>query len=281
LPPPKGNGTQAACDLVSGKQGNRLTGQVRVNHAKLMSDSTYPNPPLDLSVILPSLTADAEFLRCIYALRAVLAGRVHYEIISVVRDVGSFANLESLDLRIVSEEGPGIYAAMNTGLAQATGTYVYFIGQDDILLPEAIGALNRGIRKHADLILADVFYGKGRVYKNRPSPRWLIWRNWCHQGIIYRRELLRETGIRFPEAFETQADHYVNIVLAAGHGATIVKHDGCIAWYSASGSSSRVADSVFRLRFPSLVRQYFGFSSFATVVFRFTLANMVRRIFHR
>src|SRR5258708_18024118 len=119
-----------------------------------MSDSIYPNPALDLSVILPSLTADADFLRCIHALRAVLVGRIHYEIISVVRDVQPFANLESLDLRIIPEEGPGIYAAMNTGLAHARGTYVYFIGQDDILLPEAIGALNQGIHKRADLILA-------------------------------------------------------------------------------------------------------------------------------
>jgi hypothetical protein len=246
-----------------------------------MSDSIYPNPALDLSVVLPSLTADADFLRCVYALRAVLVGRIRYEIISVVRDMEPFANMESLDLRIIPEEGPGIYAAMNTGLAHARGTYVYFIGQDDILLPEAICALNQGLQEHADLILADVFYGKGRVYKNRPSPRWLIWRNWCHQGIIYRRELLSATGMRFPEAFQTQADHYVNIVLTAGHGATIVKHGGCIAWYSASGSSSRIADSVFRAQFPSLIRQYFGFPSFATVIFRFALADMVRRIIHR
>jgi glycosyltransferase involved in cell wall biosynthesis len=246
-----------------------------------MSESIYPNPPLDLSVILPTLTADAEYLRCIYALRAVLAGRIHYEIIPVVRDVETFPRLESSDLRIVPEESRGIYAAMNTGLDHAKGTYVYFIGQDDILLPEAIHALNRGMQKHADLILANVFYGKGRVYKNRPSPHWLIWRNWCHQGIIYRRELLRETGMHFPEAFKTQADHYVNIVLTAGHGATIVKHDGCIAWYSASGSSCKIVDSAFRARFRSLVREYFGFPASATVVFRFALMNMIRRVSHR
>jgi glycosyltransferase involved in cell wall biosynthesis len=252
-----------------------------VDHAKLMSEPIHPNPTPDLSVILPSLKADAEYLRCIYALRAVLAGKSHYEIISVVRDLETFVDLESSDLRIVPEESPGIYAAMNTGLDHANGTYVYFIGQDDILLPEAIDALNRGMQKDADLILANVFYGKGRVYKNRPSPRWLIWRNWCHQGIIYRRELLRETGTHFPEAFKTQADHYVNIILTAGHRATIVKHNGCIAWYSASGYSCKIVDAAFRVRFRSLIREYFGFPSFVTVVFRFSLMNLVRRVFHR
>jgi glycosyltransferase involved in cell wall biosynthesis len=240
-----------------------------------------PNPSLDLSIILPALTADAEYMRCICAVQAALDGRISYEIVSVVRDIETFATLASSNLRILLEERPGIYAAMNTGLDHAKGTYVYFIGQDDILLPDVIDALARGLQKHADLILANVFWGKGRIYENHPWPRWLIWRNWCHQGIIYRRELFWKAGLRFPEEFKTQADHYANIVLTAGHGTTIVKYDGCFAWYSASGLSCRIADSAFRGRFPSLIREYFGFPSFAFVVLRFSLANMVRRVFHQ
>lgn len=246
-----------------------------------MSKSIDPTSPLDLSIILPALTADAQYERCICALRAVLAGRIPYEIISVVRDLETFAHLESSDLHIVTEVGQGVYGAMNTGLDQAKGTYVYFIGQDDIFLPEAVDALTRGLQNHPDLILANVFWGRGRIHRNHPWPHWLIWRNWCHQGIVYRRELLREVGIHFPESFKTQADHYVNIVLTAGHRATIMKHHGCIAWYSASGLSSKIADTAFRARFPSLVREYFGFPYFATVVLRFSLMNIIRRVFHR
>ena len=246
-----------------------------------MPQSAPLNPTLDLSVILPALAANTEYLRCIYALRAALSGQISYEIISVVKEVETFADLEAQDLHIVPEETPGIYGAMNTGLDHAKGEYVYFIGQDDILLPEAIEALTRGLQNHTDVILSNVFWGKGHVYKNHSSPRWLIWRNWCHQGIMYRRELLRKAKIQFPEAFKTQADHYVNIILTAGHGATIVKHEGCIAWYSASGLSCKTVDTAFRIRFPSLIREYFGLPSFAFVVLRFTLMNMVRRVFHR
>lgn len=220
-------------------------------------------------------------MRCIFALRAALSGHISYEIVSVVKEVETFAGLAAPDLRIVPEETRGVYAAMNTGLDHAKGTYIYFIGQDDILLPEAIEALKRGLGKHADLILADVFYGKRRVYYNRPWPCWLIWRNWCHQGIIYRRELIRAADIRFPEAFVTQADHYANIVLAAGHGAKILKHNGCIAWYSASGISTKIVDSAFRAQFPALIREYFGFPSFASVVFRRALLAIVRKVWHR
>lgn len=235
----------------------------------------------ELSVILPALAANTEFLRCLYALRAALSGRISYEIISVVKEADTFADLKSPDLFIVPEEARGIYAAMNTGLDHAKGTYVYFIGQDDILLPQAIEALKHGLGVQADLILGNVFYGKERVYKNRPWPRWLIWRNWCHQGVFYRCELLRKAEVRFPEAFVTQADHYTNIVLTAGHKATIMKYDGCIAWYSASGISTKIVDSAFRARFPSLVHEYFGRPAYYSVVLRRALLAIFRRELHR
>lgn len=240
-----------------------------------------PNPRLDLSVILPALAMDTQYLRCVYAVRAALSGQVSYEIISVVKEVETFAGLASPDLRIVPEEARGIYAAMNTGLDYSSGTYVYFIGQDDVLLPEAVEAITLGLRKQADLILANVFYGKKRVYNNRPLPHWLIWRNWCHQGIIYRRELLREVEMRFPQEFITQADHYANIVLTAGHRATIVKHHACIAWYSASGVSARIPDAAFREQFPQLIHEYFGLLAYVTVSLRWTLVAMLRKVWHR
>jgi glycosyltransferase involved in cell wall biosynthesis len=247
----------------------------------LTLQTEQPNPALDLSIILPALVANLEYLRCIYALRAALSGRILYEIISVVKEVESFADLESPDLRILPEDTPGIYAAMNTGLNHARGKYVYFIGQDDILLPEAVEAVKRGLWKQADVILANVFWGKGRMYKNSSSPRSLIWRNWCHQGIMYRRELLRKAAIHFPEVFITQADHYVNIVLTAGYRATILKHDSYIAWYSASGVSTKIVDNAFRIQFPSLIHEYFGFLPFVTVVLRRTLVAIARKVLHR
>ena len=235
----------------------------------------------DLSIVLPALAPDPEFLRCIYAVRAALAGRVQFEIISVVRELERFKYLESSDLRIVPEVKSGVYGAMNTGLDHAKGKYVYFIGQDDILLPEAAEALNRGISGMADVILANIFYGKGRVYRNRPWPSSLVWRNWCHQGVIYRLELLRDSDIRFPEAFVTQADQYANIVLTAGSQAKILKHDGCIAWYSASGVSTQIVDTAFRMQFPSLVRQYFGIPLYISVVLRLRLMDLIRKVVSR
>src|ERR1035437_4329413 len=148
-------------------------------------------------------------MRCIWAIRAACADKITFEIISVVRHPETFNGLEAADLRIVPEDQdhPGIYAAMNMGLSKAIGRYVYFIGQDDILLPAVVKTLLKGTMGKADLIIADVFWGTWRIFKNLRSPRSLIWRNWCHQGIVYRSEFLRGTGVSFQEEFRTQSDH--------------------------------------------------------------------------
>jgi glycosyltransferase involved in cell wall biosynthesis len=235
----------------------------------------------DLSVVLPALKADAEFMRCIWAIRAACADKISFEIVSVVRSLEAFEGLEAVDLRIVPEEHPGIYAAMNKGLSNARGLYVYFIGQDDILLPTVVEAFLKGSFRGIDLIVADVFWGTQLIYKNRRSPRSLIWRNWCHQGIVYRREFLQESGVFFKEEFRTQSDHYFNIVLTASHNATIMKVRSCIAWYSAEGLSSSYKDSAFRSRFPSLIRENFGFMSFLIVVLRRALLRFFQMVIHR
>lgn len=235
----------------------------------------------DLSVILPALKADAEFMRCIWAIRAACADKISFEIVSVVRDLKDFDGLEAADLRIVPEERPGIYEAMNTGLSKAIGIYVYFIGQDDILLPAVVEAIVKGSVKGVDLIVADVFWGTQRLYKNSRSPRSLIWRNWCHQGIVYRREFLRESGVSFQEKFRTQSDHYFNIVLTTAYSASIMKVRNCIAWYSAEGLSSSYKDSAFRLQFPTLIRENFGFLSFLIVVCRRAVLRIFRTVIHQ
>ncbi|MDG6999713.1 MAG: glycosyltransferase [Nitrososphaerota archaeon] len=246
-----------------------------------MLASICPYPAVELSVILPALRPDSDYLRCIYSLRAALAGTMPFEIISVVREVEAFSELASSDLRIVPERGTGIYAAMNTGLDYANGIYVYFIGQDDIFLPEAVNALNFGFRLNADVILGDVFWGKCKIFRNSRSPHSLVWKNWCHQGIIYRREIFDKCGLRFPEDFKVQADHYVNIVLATRRDLTIVKYDTCIAWYSSGGFSTTNRDSTFRTRFPSIVRENFGLLSFFVVVLRRALLRATMKVFRR
>jgi glycosyltransferase involved in cell wall biosynthesis len=231
----------------------------------------------DLSIILPVLCPNDDIYRCLSSIRAALKSKILYEIIIVTPDVVSFDNFISLDdLRIYDEDSPGIYGAMNTGIKKAVGRYLYFIGQDDILLPATVDAIIQGKENRAELILANVFWGNDRIFKNNLFRTYLAWKNWCHQGIFYDRErFIKDVG-EYPTQFKAQADHYVNIVLSSVPSLKITKYHGCVAWYSADGFSTCYSDLVFRLGFPILVRNHIGFFSYCCVILRRALLSLWR-----
>lgn len=232
---------------------------------------------LDVSIILPALQLNDDLLRCIYSIRTALKSKILYEIIIVTPDVVSFnAIAGSNDLQIYSEDKPGIYGAMNIGIAKATGRYLYFIGQDDILLPAFANAIIQGKEKEADIILADVFWGQNRIFKNIRSKKYLAWRNWCHQGIFYNRVRFIKAIGEYPVQFKAQADHYVNIVFSSAPLLSLTRYNGCVAWYSADGFSSRSSDFVFRRAFPAIVRKHIGFFSYLFVIVRRALLKLCR-----
>ncbi len=233
---------------------------------------------ITVSIILPSLLPDRRYMRCLYSIRAALSGRTSYEIICVVANRDAFAGCESEDMTIIQEEETGIYNAMNLGLTMSAGTYVYFIGQDDILLPASADALIEGQSHNADLILADVFWGRRSVFRNYPRRWHLIWRNWCHQGLFYNRLRFLEIVGEFPVRFTAQADHYANIVFTRRRDLTTFSYPACIAWYSSGGFSSHHPDSVFRRQFPSLIYANFGLISFIVVTMRRSLLSSTRSI---
>lgn len=226
----------------------------------------YSNP--DISVILPALLADDCYLRCIYSIRAALFGKLSYEIITIVPEVERFHSFENEDVRIVLQESCGIYQAMNFGITKALGEYIYFIGQDDVMLPESAEAINYGKRRNADLIISDVFWGNNSIYRNHKIRHSLVWRNWCHQGLFYKRSTFIYAVGSFPVQFKAQADHYVNILFTRNRSLQISRYSKCVAWYSSAGFSSRSPDTRFRDAFPGIIRRQFGLASFVMVVLR-------------
>jgi glycosyltransferase involved in cell wall biosynthesis len=223
----------------------------------------------DISIIVPVLCHDDDLNRCVASIRAALKNKVIYEVIVVAKNAALLDGIAGYDdFHIFSEETPGIYGAMNTGISKATGRFLFFIGQDDILLPSTVEAIIQGKKNEADLILANVFWGNDRIFRNYPYKMYLAWSNWCHQGVIYSRErFIKEVG-EYQVQFKAQADHYANIVFSSVPSLKIVKYHGCIAWYSADGFSSRSPDFVFRPLFPNMVRKHIGFFSYYCVVIR-------------
>ncbi|MEF8700043.1 MAG: glycosyltransferase [Candidatus Accumulibacter sp. UW26] len=230
-----------------------------------------------VSIILPALAPTDDFCRCIHSIRAALSRALTFEVICVVPDVDVFAAFADKDVHIIKEDVAAIYGAMNLGCRESTGRYIYFIGQDDILLPSAARALCRGGACNADIILADVFWGPSGIFRNSSDSGVLVWRNWCHQGIFYNRLKFMDLVGAYPLKYPVQADHYANIVFGKNPDVLLFKHEECVAWYASDGFSTRVVDTAFRQDFPALVRRHFGIFAYITVVLRRFLLKIYRR----
>lgn len=155
-------------------------------------------------------------------LRATLAsvwGQLHVAAEVIVVDGGSsdgsVAWLESQRRRLaalISEEDSGVYHAMNKGVAQARGEWVYFLGADDRLVGDMVFSetVNWMRKTEAGVVAGQVAYDDGRIYHLKPHVN-AIARNFVHhQGAFYRRTLFEENGA-FDPSLAIMADYDFNV----------------------------------------------------------------------
>lgn len=129
----------------------------------------------------------------------------------IVRDAGE------LEATIVWRPPRGVYPAMNDGLAEATGRYVYFLNAGDEL---ADATVIRGIWNALDHASPMWAYGPVQFLAadgaRLPSPDWQYpaergrlfarGRFPAHQGVVAQREALRSVGA-FDTSYRVAADY--------------------------------------------------------------------------
>jgi glycosyltransferase involved in cell wall biosynthesis len=106
----------------------------------------------------------------------------------------------------------------NVGMDVARGDFVYFVDNDDWLMPEALERMHAmAVRDDADIVIGKVVgYGPGKLVprtlfvENRSAIKlgdWgaILWLLSPHK--LFRRALLDDNGIRFPEGKRRLEDH--------------------------------------------------------------------------
>jgi glycosyltransferase involved in cell wall biosynthesis len=176
-----------------------------------------------VSAIVPVFNPGGNIDECIESLVAQTLPSDEYEVIFV--DDGSTdetpARLDALAAsrpnvrveHIPASGWPG--KPRNVGLSMARGEFVYFVDNDDWIGPEALERLyERAVADAADVVVGKVV-GRGKFV-----PRRLFEQNRAGVGLdwppllslltphkLFRRSLLEEHGVRFPEGRRRLEDH--------------------------------------------------------------------------
>jgi glycosyltransferase involved in cell wall biosynthesis len=98
----------------------------------------------------------------------------------------------------ISEPDAGIYDAMNKGVDAAGGEWLYFMGVDDCFYKsDTLAAFfhNQHIPDDVNLVLGNVLYPDGRLFKSRLDKTLYLKNTVHHQGAFYRRRVF--DGFRY------------------------------------------------------------------------------------
>ncbi|GIF10892.1 bifunctional glycosyltransferase/CDP-glycerol:glycerophosphate glycerophosphotransferase [Actinoplanes teichomyceticus] len=142
-------------------------------------------------------------------------------------------------VHLASRRGPG--GARNAGLDRATGDYVWFVDGDDRIVPAALGVIADRLRAEQPDVLV---VGVARERWDRRVSRWTVPGDEVRSGpaalaapppplggLIVRRALLIEAGIRFrPGLYEDHAFGYETLLAArtvatVGHACYVARPD--------------------------------------------------------
>jgi len=213
--------------------------------------------PPTFSVVLPVHDPPTELLRAaVDSVRAQLYG--HWELCiaddgsrdpAVVRLLDDCADGDQRVKVVHRAENGHISAASNTGLALATGRWVAFLDQDDLLAPHALAlmAVHLADRPDAGVAYSDedlVDYGGRPVasyFKPAFDPLLLLAQNHvCHLAVV-RRDLVEQVG-GLREGYEGSQDWDLLLRVTAGLDRDQVVHVPHVLYhwrtYPASTASS-------------------------------------------
>ena len=206
----------------------------------LQESAEYPEGCASFSILMPVYNPSPEHLRA--ALDSILDQDYPRWELCIADDASTDSRVGEIlreyaakDSRItvtVREKNGHIAAATNTALGMATGPWCVLMDQDDLLTPDALAVVAKGIREHPRAILFFSDEDKtqdGRIFF-QPYFKTGIW-DWellpvqnyiCHLAV-YQTERMRRIG-GFREGFAGAQDHDFVLRYASGEDAASLVH---------------------------------------------------------
>lgn len=219
-------------------------------------------PPPLISIIIATLNTQDTLAACIESI--VYQTYKNYEIIII--DGNSTDNTHAIIRNYSksiayweSEPDSGVYEALNKGIKKARGTWLYFLGSDDLLYDKNV--LSRIFNDYGTTA-TDVLYGN--VVFRHSKKKWLgrfdLWKltqhNICHQALFFKKSIFSVLGF-YDCRYKILADYEFNFRWIANPRIRRRYIDEIIAVYNETGLSGQQCDEFFLENFTHIKNEAF------------------------
>lgn len=133
---------------------------------------------------------------------------VYYHSTDATLDVCMKYSARVPSVMVVNADIPGIYEAMNIGMAASSGRYILFMGSDDRIDLAGYGEIIKYIKNDQDypLVLIPVCIVKGESRIVRYPINYPIPAPHHHQGLLFNREFLIRNAILYDLRYKIHSD---------------------------------------------------------------------------
>jgi len=247
----------------------------------MATNSLVDSKKVILSLVIASLPHSLPNLRrCLSSVSALSCAKQIQVILVSSTNLKEelFIHLKELlgSFLLVTMQPEGIYAAYNLGIGRATGDYIMFLGEDDILLPGISSLLSdlKTLPISPDIVASASYFELINKVDNAPRFRWqIVIRNIVHQSLLYNRNIF--CLIQYSALYNIQADYFLNIRLLSNNSLKYKTYPYLISFFSSGGKSSIMPDVQFRRDLPSIMLSSFGVIAYAYVKIRSFLADLL------
>ena len=155
----------------------------------------------------------------------------------------------------ISEKDKGIYDAFNKGWRMAKGEWVYYLGADDQILPDALTQFFEK-KPYGEIVYGNMFYKSqnGLKHEIQKNSSFLKGNMISHQSMLMRRQLIQQMdGFSLEYKICSDFDLFQRCITA---GAKITHYDIDVAVFNCCGGASEASTEFAKESY--MVRKKYG-----------------------